>query len=135
MFVCFSYVWISGIYIILPWEPSVAQVNHSYSRRLPALGRFKRVTNFFAIKVDPLNLDSQSQANNIPLVVPSSPIKIWGKSVLRFIRYDRAYKQTNRDYNFIYWDIFYVHSFFECIKTAEPIKPKLCKATHVTPRL
>ena len=37
--------------------------------------------------------------------LPSSPIKIWGKSVQWFLSYDRTNKhtdrQTNRDYNFI----------------------------------
>ena len=32
--------------------------------------------------------------------LPSSQTKIWGKSVQRFLNYDRA----NRDYNFIYID-------------------------------
>ena len=35
----------------------------------------------FFIQVDPLNLESQSQAENIPVGLPSSPIKNWGKSV------------------------------------------------------
>ena len=37
---------------LLFYNTSVAQVIHSYYRRLPALGRFYRET-----KVDPLNLD------------------------------------------------------------------------------
>ena len=37
-------------------------------------GRFYR--EIFDIKVDPLNLKSQNQAKNIPVVLPSSPIKI-----------------------------------------------------------
>ena len=57
------------------------------------------------IKVDPLNLESQNQAKNIPVGLPSSPIKIWGKSVQGFRSYERTIKQTdrqaNRDYNFI----------------------------------
>ena len=28
--------------------------------------------------------------------IPCSPIKIWGKSVMRFLSYDRTYKQTNK---------------------------------------
>ena len=35
----------------------------------------------FVVKVDPLNLESQNQANNITVGLPSSPIKIWGKLV------------------------------------------------------
>ena len=30
------------------------------------------------MKVDPLNLESQNQAKNIPVSLPRSPIKIWG---------------------------------------------------------
>jgi len=33
-------------------------------------------------------------------------INIWDKSVKGFLRYDRTHKQTNRDYNFIFIDIF-----------------------------
>ena len=33
----------------------------------------------FAKKIEPPNLESQNQAKNIPVVIPSSPIKIWGK--------------------------------------------------------
>ena len=42
------------------------------------------------------------------MILPSSPIKILGKSVKGFMSYDRTYKQTdNRDYNFINidWEI------------------------------
>ena len=48
----------------------------------------------FVIKVDSLNLESQNQAKNISVDLPSSPIKIWGKSVKRFLSYDRTNKQT-----------------------------------------
>ena len=41
------------------------------------------------------------------MAIPSSPMKIWGKSVNMFLSYDRTNKQTNRDYNFIYIDIDY----------------------------
>ena len=33
------------------------------------------------LKVNPLKLKSLNQAKNIPLVLPKSPIKFWGKSV------------------------------------------------------
>ena len=52
--------------------------------------------------MDPLNLESQNQAKNIHVFLPSSPIKIGGKSSNWFLSYDRTYKQTNRDYYFIY---------------------------------
>ena len=52
---------------------SVAQVTHSFSRRLPAIGLKLRFKQFFPIKVDQLNLN---QAKNISMVLLSSPIKI-----------------------------------------------------------
>ena len=62
------------------------------------LGDFYRETNVFAVKVDPLNLESQNEAKNFPEVLPRSPIKIWVKSVLQV----PMIGQTNRYYNFIY---------------------------------
>ena len=41
-----------------------------------------------------LNLESQSQTKNIPLVLPSFPVKIWGKSVKGFLSFDRTRRQT-----------------------------------------
>jgi len=49
----------------------------------------KICTTFFNFK---------NQDKNIPMVLPSSPIKIWGESVKGIISYDRTYKQTNRDH-------------------------------------
>ena len=80
--------------------PSVAQVTHSYFRRLPALGRFYKETDFF-FKVNPLNLDFLYQAKNIPVDLPGSPMKTLDKSLEGLQSYDRIYKQTNRDYNYI----------------------------------
>ena len=54
------------------------------------------------INVNPPNLDILNQAKNIHKVPTSSPVKILGKSVNGFLRYDRTNKQTNRDYYFIY---------------------------------
>ena len=42
----------------------------------------------FDIKVDLFNLETQNQSKNIPMTFPSSPIKIWGKSVQGFQSYD-----------------------------------------------
>ena len=39
------------LYLILAWEPIVAQVNHSYYRRLPALGRFYRKPTFLLMSI------------------------------------------------------------------------------------
>ena len=69
-----------GIYwcfiLKLDWEPSSSKVTKSYSCRLPALGRFYGETKYFDAKVDQLNLESQNQAKNISVGLPSSPIKI-----------------------------------------------------------
>ena len=69
---------------------------HLNSRRLPALERFYQESKFSLLKFDPLNLESQNRAENIPVSLSSSPIKIWGKSVQGFLSYDRINKQTNR---------------------------------------
>ena len=61
----------------------------------PALTRVLIVTS------DPVNIESQNQAQNIPVALSSYPIKIWVKSVQWFLSYDRTNKQT-RDYNFLY---------------------------------
>ena len=74
----------------LGWEPSAAQVTHSYSHRLPALELFYR--KIFAIKVDPLNLEPLNQAKNIPVSFPSSPIR--GPSVQGFLSYEQTNRQT-----------------------------------------
>ena len=79
----------------LAWEPSAAKVTKSYSRRLPALNDFTGKLKF-VIKVDQLNVESQNQAKDLPVGLPSSPIKIWGKSVQGFLSYDRTNKQTER---------------------------------------
>ena len=51
--------------------------------------------------MDPLNLESQNQAENIPGVSRVPQSKIGGKSVRGFLSYDR----TNRDFNLIYREI------------------------------
>ena len=61
------------------WEPSVAQC--------------------------PLNLDSQNHTKNIPLVIPSSPNKIWGNSVQGFLSYDLTNKQILHLYIYRFIDI------------------------------
>ena len=44
-----------------------------------------------------LNSESQNQAIDIPVVLPSFPINILGKLVKGFMSYDRTYKQeTNK---------------------------------------
>ena len=50
----------------------------------------------FAIKVGALNSEYGNQAKNIPVGLPSSQVKIWGKLVQKFLIYDRKNKQTDR---------------------------------------
>ena len=80
----------------LDWETSAAKDTKSYFNPLPALERFSGKLNF-AFKVDALNLETINQAKNISTGLPSSPIKIWGKSVQEFLSYDLwADKKTGR---------------------------------------
>ena len=55
---------------------SIAQDTHSYSRRLPALGRILICYLVFPLKVNPLNLKAKNYAQNIPVGLLSSLIKI-----------------------------------------------------------
>ena len=48
--------------------------------------------------MDPLNLESQNQTKNNAVYLPTSVIKIWGKSVKAFLLWNRTSKQTNRDF-------------------------------------
>ena len=61
-------------FTLLAWEASVSQGFHSHTRRFPALGLKLWFYLFFPLKVDPLNLKSQNQAENIAVVLPNSPI-------------------------------------------------------------
>ena len=70
-----------NIYLYLAYEPCVAKETHSYSCRTPALDLKLRFYLFLHLKVDSLILKYQSQAKKITLVLPSSKIKIYGKSV------------------------------------------------------
>ena len=68
---------IMSIYTKLAWEPSAAQVSHSYSHCLPALERFYREIECLLLKsTGPLNLESSNQAKIILMGLPSSPIQI-----------------------------------------------------------
>ncbi len=53
--------------------------------------------------VYPLNLKIRNQEKNIPVGLPSSPIKILGKSVKGFLSYDRTDKQRLQLYIYIHW--------------------------------
>ena len=53
------------------------------------------VLNFDLPIFDPLNLEYQNQAKNIPVVLSSFPIKIWGKLDMGFLSYDQTYKHEN----------------------------------------
>ena len=57
----------------------------------------------FAIKVDPLNLESQNRLRIFSwLILSSSPIKIYGKSVQGFLSYDQTKKQTDKQRSQLY---------------------------------
>ena len=43
---------------------------------------------------DTLNIESENQAKHIPVILPSLPTKILGKSVQGFLSHDRTSKQT-----------------------------------------
>ena len=70
----------------------------------------------FASKVDPLNLESQNQAKNSLVGLPSSTIKIWGKSVKELLSYDRRNKQTDKQklqlYIHRYFSIYFILNKF-----------------------
>ena len=59
---------------LLAWEPSAAQVSHSYSRRLPALERFYRETKFLLLKSTHSTKNLKTKLRTFPLVsrVPQS---------------------------------------------------------------
>ena len=54
------------------------------------------------MKVDTLNLESQNQAKNIPVVLSSSLIKIRGKSVMGILINDRTYKSLKKQKSLFY---------------------------------
>ena len=70
--------WYAIKYILLSWEPRVAQVTYSYSCRLPALGRFYQEAKFSKKNVDPLNRISK---------LYQAP---------QLLSYDRTNKQTDK---------------------------------------
>ena len=50
----------------------------------------------YSILADLLNVEFLNQTKSIPVGLPRSPIKIWGKSVQGFLSYDRKNKQKDR---------------------------------------
>ena len=60
---------------------------------------FLNPLNFEKKKFKEINLEFLNHAKNIPVILRSSPIKIWGKLVKGFITYDRTYKPTDRKTN------------------------------------
>ena len=73
----------------------------------------------------------------ILVVLLSSPIKFWGKSVKGFLSYDRTFnsdRQTNRDYSFIF--ITNKFNIFADFYTKKSIKwPKLVQFTQSIDRI
>ena len=68
-------------------------------------------TKNFATKVNPPNWELCKQTKNIPVVLPSFPIKTWGKSIKGFMSYDQTYKQTYW-YFFIYITVYFLGEMF-----------------------
>ena len=60
--------------ILLAWEPSAAQVTQSYSRLLPALGRFYRKTKFLLLQSIHSTLNIKTKLKTLPWLsrVPQS---------------------------------------------------------------
>ena len=53
-------------YSLLTWEPSVAQVTHTYPRRLPALGQFYRETKFVLLNSTHSNKTLKTELRTFP---------------------------------------------------------------------
>ena len=83
----------------------VAQGTSRYPRRLPALGRKLWLKIFYHFKVDQLRISNQTKT--IPVVLPSFPIEIWGKTAKRLELWSDLNK-TNKDKNIQF--LFYRHS-------------------------
>ena len=83
-----------SLFLLLAWEPSVAQGIHSYHAVYP------RLVIFFPIKVNPINLDSKTMLRTSPWFSRVPPNKTWDKSVNGILNYYRTNKQmrTNRTY-------------------------------------
>ena len=86
-------------YILLAWEPSIAQGSRSYSRRLLELGRTLR---FVPKNVDPFKIwNLQAKPRTLPWF---SHVSQSTKFVANWSRSYDTYKQTNRDYYFLHID-------------------------------
>ena len=62
--------------------------------------------SFSPMEVDLPNLESQNQAENISVVLPSAPIKVLDGSIKGFMNYDRTYKQTDKQRLQLYIQIY-----------------------------
>ena len=84
-----NFLFCKTIYSKQAWEPSAVHVTKNYPPPLPALNRFCRKTKFLLLKstleymtliiyiiYDLLNLESQNQAKNISMGLPSTLTKI-----------------------------------------------------------
>ena len=63
----------------------------------PALSGYK----VFFERVNLFNKELLNHAKNLPVVLTSSSVKIWGKSLKGFQSYDQTYKQTT-EFNTLY---------------------------------
>ena len=79
---------------ILGWEPGAAQDTQVTSIVNLKLSDFTRKLNV-RYKSRPIHFRILNQSKNIPVALPSSPFKIWGKSVQGFLSCDRTNKRTD----------------------------------------
>ena len=104
----------------------VAQGTSRYPRRLPALGRKLWLKIFYHFKVDQLRISNQSKT--IPVVLPSFPIEIWGKTAKRLELWSDLNK-TNKDKNIQF--LFYRHSMIRKKNIKIRISTKLPEVLYI----
>ena len=85
-------------------------------------------------QVDPLNLELYNHAKHISVVLTISPIKIWGKPVKGFIRYDETFPNIPTEISTLYIQHSYILIIIiQCFFTVRGAK--LEKKTFPTPLL
>ena len=82
--------------MIIPIHEYIQTQPSKHLSSRPSLHMTKHNYSILAQKVDLLNVEFLNQTKSIPVGLPRSPIKIWGKSVQGFLSYDRKNKQTDR---------------------------------------
>ena len=122
MLVCiFTILWTAEVH-------GVARSTSSYPSRLPALGHKLWLKIFYHYKVYPLNLESLNQTKTIPVVLPSSQIEIWGKTVKRLELWSDLDK-LNKDKNIQF--LFYRYSMIRKKNIKIKISTKLPEVLYI----